>query len=154
MTEVWFYHLERRPLGEVLPVLLERSLGRGWRAVVQAGSLERVEALDQSLWTYRDDSFLPHGTARDGDPARLPVYLTQGPENPNRAAIRLFVDGVAIAPVLAEAPGHYERMVLLFDGNDDDAVASARAQWSALKQAGHAVSYWQQGDDGRWEKRA
>jgi DNA polymerase-3 subunit chi len=152
VTEIWFYHLEGRPLDQVLPILLERSLQRGWRAVVQAGSGERVEALDQALWTYSDASFLPHGTARDGDPAGQPVYLTQGPENPNRAAIRLFVDGVAIAPVLAAA--EYERAVLLFDGHDDDAVANARAQWSELKRAGHAVSYWQQGDDGRWEKRA
>ncbi len=152
MTDVWFYHLETRTLEQVLPVLLERSLARGWRAVVQAGSPERVEALDGQLWTYDDASFLPHGTLRDGDAETQPVYLTDGPENPNGAAIRLFTDGVALAPVLAADVG-YERAVLLFDGRDDEAVASARRQWVEIKAAGHAVSYWQQGENGRWEKR-
>ena len=153
MTEVWFYHLETRTLDQVLPILLQRSLARGWRAVVQAGGPERVEALNQHLWTYDDASFLPHGTAKDGDADAQPVYLTDGPENPNGAAIRLFTDGVAVAPVL-EGEAGYERAVLLFDGRDGDSVASARQQWVALKRAGHAVSYWQQTDEGRWEKRA
>ena len=52
-TEIYFYHLEHRSLEQVLPTLLERSLERGWRAVVQAASRERVEALNTLLWTYR-----------------------------------------------------------------------------------------------------
>ena len=152
MTEVWFYHLETRTLDQVLPVLLERALARGWRAVVQAGSPERVEALNGHLWTFDEASFLPHGSAKDGDPEAQPVYLTDGPENPNGAAIRLFTDGVAVAPVLAGGTS-YERAVLLFDGRDAEAVAAARGQWTELKRAGHAVSYWQQGEDGRWDKR-
>src|SRR6476619_4747087 len=87
MTEIYFYHLERRSLEEVLPSLLERSLERGWRAVVQAASEERVEALDTLLWTYREESFLPHGTKRDGDPDMQPVYLTTSEEHPNGATV-------------------------------------------------------------------
>ena len=154
MTDVWFYHLETRSLDQVLPVLLERSLQRGWRAVVQAGSPERVEALDQILWTFSDANFLPHGTARDGEPATQPVFLTSQDDNPNGAQIRLFTDGAPAAAVLASPGSAYERAVLLFDGRDDEAVTDARRQWSELKAAGHAVSYWQQGEDGRWEKRA
>ena len=153
MTDVWFYHLEGRSLEQVLPALLDRSLQRGWRAVVQAGSPERVEVLDQLLWTYEDASFLPHGTARDGKPETQPVYLTDGPENPNGASFRLFVDNAEIAPVLDSEGQRYARVVLVFDGHDDDAVGSARQQWSALKKAGHSVSYWQQDETGRWEKR-
>lgn len=153
MTDVWFYHLETRTLDQVLPILLARSLARGWRAVVQAGGPERVEALNGHLWTFDDASFLPHGTAKDGDADAQPIYLTDGPENPNGAAIRLFTDGVAVLPVLEQHAG-YERAVLLFDGRDDEAVAGARRQWTELKRAGHAVSYWQQTEDGRWEKRA
>ena len=153
MTEVWFYHLEHRTLEEVLPVLLERGLQRGWRAVVQAGGPERVAALDQGLWSYSDESFLPHGTAADGEPETQPVFLTDGPGNPNGAAIRFCLDNVAVAAVLGEDGAAYERIVLLFDGRDEAAVAGARAQWSALKSGGHALSYWQQGEDGRWDKR-
>lgn len=150
MAEVWFYHLEHRPLDEVLPVLLERALARGWRSVVQAGGPERVAALDTLLWTYRDESFLPHGTASDGEPETQPVYLTDGAENPNGALVRFCLDNVAVAPLLAD---NYERIVLLFDGRDDAAVGGARTQWSALKKGGYALSYWQQTEEGAWEKR-
>ncbi len=154
MTEVWFYHLTSQPLERTLPVLLERSIERKWKAVVQATSDERIAALDALLWTYSDSSFLAHGSARDGDGALQPVYLTTGAENPNGAVIRFFVDGAAIAPVLNEQPDAYQRMILLFDGNDDDLLADARAQWKALKAQGRDLSYWQQNDDGRWAKKA
>jgi len=149
MTEVLFYHLEQQPLERVLPSLLERTLDRGWRAIVQAGSEERVEALDTLLWTYREDSFLPHGTRRDGSPEAQPVYLTTGDDNPNGAAVRFLVDG-------AEAPdlGGYERVVYLFDGRDPAAVEAARAQWRAAKETGADVTYWQQSPEGRWDKKA
>lgn len=151
--DIWFYHLEQTPVDKVLPALLERSLERGWKAVVQAQSEERIAALDLALWTYDDASFLAHGTRRDGDDALQPVILTQGAENPNGAAIRFFVEGTDIAASLSEATGTYERVVLLFDGNAPDEIESARRQWTALKNSGHAVSYWQQDEDGRWQKR-
>ena len=152
MTEVWFYHLETQPLDKVLPTLLQRSLDRGWRAAVQATSLERLEALDTTLWVYDDASFLPHGMAKDGAAAAQPILLTKDDSNPNGAAIRFFIDGAEAARALGVAA--YERAVVLFDGSDDDAVANARLQWTALKSEGHAVTYWQQTDEGRWEKRA
>ena len=148
-TEIWFYHLEHRSLEEVLPNLLERSLERGWRAAVQATSEERVEALDTLLWTYAEESFLAHGTIRDGDPATQPIYLTAGPENPNQAQVRFLVDGAEL-----DAAGDYTRIVFLFDGRDQSAVARARAAWQDAKEKGYEVSYWQQDPDGRWQKRA
>ena len=149
MTDVWFYHLERVPLDRVLPNLLERTIGRGWRAVVQAGSEERVNALDSLLWTYSEESFLPHGTKRDGNPAKQPVYLTDGPENPNSADVRFLVDGAE-----HEELSGYERAIFIFDGHDDAALAKARRQWKAVKEAGHDVTYWQQSETGRWEQKA
>jgi len=148
-TEVFFYHLERQPLDAVLPILLERTVARGWRAVVQVGNPERLEALDSLLWTYRDDSFLPHGTKAMGHPERQPVYLTTESDNPNGAAIRFLVDGAEIATLAG-----YVRIVLMFDGHDDVAVAHARGQWKNAKALGGALTYWQQSRDGRWEKKA
>ncbi|MCW5695385.1 MAG: DNA polymerase III subunit chi [Bauldia sp.] len=148
MTEVLFYHLQRQPLEAVLPALLERSLERGWRVVVQAGSRERVEALDAHLWTYRDESFLPHGIDAE-TAAEQPVFLTEGEINPNRADVRFVVDGAAMGTV-----NGYQRVVLMFDGNDEAAVAAAREAWKGLKDAGHNATYWQQNDAGRWEKKA
>jgi len=147
-AEVLFYHLERAPLERVLPSLLERTLERGWRAVVQSGSAERLEALDLALWTYNDASFLPHGMARDGDPARQPVYLTLGNETPNGAGVRFLVDGAEIT----EFSG-FVRIVCIFDGNDQDAKDKARAQWQSAKAAGCAVTYWRQSENGGWEKQ-
>jgi DNA polymerase-3 subunit chi len=149
MAEVLFYHLSESTLEDALPGLLERSLGRGWRAVVQAGTDERRDALDQHLWTFRDDSFLAHGTDREPSAAEQPVLLTTGAGNPNHAQIRFLVDG-ASPPDLSE----YERAVFLFDGHDTSQVEAARGHWSAMKGAGHAVTYWQQTPDRRWERRA
>jgi DNA polymerase-3 subunit chi len=150
MTEVFFYHLERARLEAVLPDLLEKTLERGWRAVVRAASRERVEQLDGLLWTYREDSFLPHA-AGGADGARQPVWLTDGEDAPNRANVMFAVDGAAMD---AGALGAYERCVTIFDGSDADAVKAARALWRQAKEAGHAVAYWRQSAAGRWEKEA
>jgi len=151
MTEVLFYHLQGQPLDRVLPTLIERSLDRGWRVVVQASSEERVEALDAQLWTFRDDSFLPHGTHREAASAPdQPILLTVDDDNPNGAAVRFLIDG---APLPADAAA-YQRIVLMFDGTDDAAVADARTRWSAAKATGHAVTYWQADENGRWVKKA
>jgi DNA polymerase III subunit chi len=150
VTEILFYHMQRRPLESVLPSLLEKSLERGWKAAVQAASEERLQALDDGLWTFADESFLPHGTDRDPDAAGQPVVLTLRETNPNGASIRFLVDGAA----LPEDAATYERIVILFDGTDQDALLHARDQWRGARQAGHAVAYWQQDETGRWRKKA
>ena len=149
VTEVYFYHLERRTLEQVLPTLLELSLKRGWRAAVQAASEERVEALDTLLWTYREESFLPHGTARDGRSAAHPIYLTASDDNPNAAHVRFLVDGATLGDA-----SPYARVAHVFDGRDEKAVARARSEWQAAKARGDAVSYWQQDAEGRWQQKA
>jgi len=149
MAEILFYHLERQPLERVLPVLLEKTLERGWRAVVQTASQDYAEALDGHLWTYREDSFLPHGLASERNAPRCPIIVTPEAANPNGAQVRFIVEGAAL-PDARE----YARVVLLFDGRDDSAVSLARENWKQAKAAGHDVTYWQQNDAGKWEKRA
>ncbi len=149
MTEILFYHLERTALESVLPGLLERSLERGWRAVVQAGSEERVEALDAHLWTYSEEGFLPHGTRKDGAAANQPIWLTAIEENPNRANVLFLVDGASLGETEP-----YQRVVMLFDGQDPDRLAGAREAWAAARAAGHDVTYWKQGERGRWDRQA
>jgi DNA polymerase-3 subunit chi len=149
MTEVRFYHLTRTALEAALPQMLEKTLERGQRAIVMAGSPERVEALNAWLWTYRDHSFLPHGAARDGHAADQPVWLTDKDENPNGAQVLFLTDGAESAAVAG-----YELCAVLFDGTSEPAVAAARASWTGFKDAGHAVTYWQQDDRGRWAQQA
>lgn len=150
MTEILFYHLQRQPLEKVLPNLVERSLARGWHAAIQTASAERLQALDDLLWTYTDESFLPHGIDREPDAASQPVVLTLRETNPNTAAIRFLVEGADLPPD-AES---YQRLCILFDGTDEGALLRAREQWNQAKAAGHAVAYWQQDDAGRWNKKA
>jgi len=148
MTEVLFYHLERSNLERVLPELLEKSLERGWRAIVQASSRERVEALDASLWTYSEESFLPHGTAYQDNPQDQPILLTADSDNQNDAQIRFLVDGAQIEDVST-----YVRAIYMFNGLDEDALSQARKQWKTYKETDHELTYWAQGETGRWEKK-
>lgn len=150
MTEILFYHLQNQPVERVLPTLLEKSLERGWRVIVQVSSDERVEALDAHLWTYKDSSFLPHGTVKGGDPADQPILLTADSDNRNAANVRFLIDG---AP-LPENPAEYERIVLMFDGDDEDALAAARDRWKDAKEKGLQATYWQPDAQGRWVKKA
>ena len=146
MTDIGFYHLERSPLERALPKLLEKVLDAGKRAVVVAGSEERVEALNAALWTYDQGSFLPHGSARDGNAAEQPIWLTAADDNPGEAEILVLTDGA-----VSDRVGGYERCLEMFDGKDEEAVASARASWKSYTDAGHAVTYWRQTDRG-WKK--
>lgn len=147
--EVWFYHLERSSLDQVLPELLERTLARGWRALVRTGEPQRVDHLDGWLWTYREDSFLPHGPADEPLAERQPILITTAQENRNAAQALFLIDGAEPGDI-----SPFERCIVLFDGRDDSALASARRRWSAFKAAGAPVSYWRQGETRGWEKQA
>jgi DNA polymerase-3 subunit chi len=145
--EVWFYHLERDGAEAVLPDLLEKTLARGWRALARFGDPARVAAMDAWLWTWRDDSFLPHGVAGEPFAERQPILLTAGAENVN-AAQALFV--------LDADPGDlagFLRCVVIFDGRQPPAVQAARGLWSRFKRDGHPVTYWKQGENRGWEKK-
>ena len=148
MAEVWFYHLEQTSLDQALPELLEKTLAKGWRALVRAPSRARLDQLDGLLWSWRDDTFLPHGLEEEPEAERQPVLLTTGERNPNRAQALFLVDGAEPGPL-----DGYERCVILFDGRDEAALADARRRWTGLKAAGTAVSYWKQTERGGWEKR-
>jgi DNA polymerase-3 subunit chi len=151
MTETLFYHLERRSLEEILPGLVEKSLQRGWRAAIKTDSSERSDALDSLLWTYDDQSFLPHAQQGDGEAADQPVLITVEEGNPNSAHIFFYVGGA----MPSDWPGLNDlaRVVLLFDGRDADALAAARGAWKEAKTAGHDVTYWKETPSGKFEKQ-
>lgn len=149
MAEVLFYHLTESRLEDALPPLLEKSLERGWRVSVHLGSEERQGALDAHLWTFREESFLPHGTDVAANADRQPVLLTLSGEAANGATVRFVADGAE----LPELEG-VERLVLMFDGHDQAQLEAARAQWKSLKSDGHELTYWQQTEDRRWQKKA
>ncbi|WP_269716847.1 DNA polymerase III subunit chi [Caulobacter sp. NIBR2454] len=147
--EVWFYHLERSTLDQVLPELLEKTLQRGWKALVRTSDSDRIEHLDSWLWSWREDSFIGHGTAAEPFAERQPVLLSDKLDNPNGAEALFLLDGAEPGDLSAHA-----RCILLFDGRDEAALATARGRWKGFKDAGHPVSYWRQGAERGWEKQA
>jgi DNA polymerase-3 subunit chi len=150
MTEVWFYHLQNQPLARALPALVEKAIERSWRVAIQ--TIEgNVKALDDMLWTYAPESFLAHGLASDPDSERQPVVLTHEAVNPNDASLRIYAGAAEVD--LDPENSTYQRAILLFDGQAETEVLAARAQWSRLKARGFSLAYWQQSEEGRWERK-
>jgi DNA polymerase III subunit chi len=147
MTEIGFYHLTRTELGQALPQLLGRTLAVGQRALVLCRTQEHVSDLDEALWQTGDPEWLPHGSEANGDADLQPIWLAIDDAAPNRARFLFLVDGAETARI-----AEFDRVFDLFDGSDDGAVEAARRRWKAAKQAGHAMTYWQQGPRG-WEKK-
>ena len=153
MTEVLFYHLTQSSFQQALPALLEKCLERQWNVTVQVEDAAQRDALNDHLWTYRDDSFLPHGAEGANGAAETadaqPVWITTTTENPNGSAVRF-----SIGTSVPAGTENYQRMIYMFDGHDPNAVAAAREHWKIEKKAGHELTYWQQDEDGRWRKAA
>ncbi len=148
MADIGFYHLLRTGPDQALPQLLGRTLAAGQRAVIRCGSPERVSALDTALWLCHEPDWLPHGSTAAGNADLQPIWLTTEDEAPNGARFLFLIDNCEAADLTP-----YERVFDLFDGNDEEAVAAARRRWAAAKAAGHALTYWQQGERG-WQKKA
>lgn len=150
MGAVYFYHLTQRPLDATLSVLLPRALSMGWRVAVRGRATERLDWLDQKLWLGREEDFLPHGLQGGPHDAAQPILLTTQATAPNDPQCVMTIDG---APVTPEEVAALERVCVLFDGNDNNEMAAARAQWKALTAAGCQAQYWSE-ESGRWEKKA
>jgi DNA polymerase-3 subunit chi len=150
MTRVDFYHLQKQTLDEVLPKLLSKAYGTGEKIIVKVGTVERVEFLNSLLWTFNDESFLPHGSKKDGFAEKQPIWLTAETDNPNHATFLFLVDGAEIEP--KQATG-FSRIFNIFDGNSEEALNQARQLWKTCKDAGFEVNYWQQTERGVWEHK-
>lgn len=148
MGEVRFYHLTEQPLERALPAMLDRSLDRGWRVVVQGTDPAGLERLSAILWAR--EGFLPHGTAEDGHGPRQPIWLTAGADRPNAPDTLFLIQGAEASP---EEMAAMQTTAILFNGADPDAVEAARAQWRSVTAAGLKAVYWAD-EGGRWQKKA
>jgi len=152
--EVMFYHLQPQPLERVLPVLLQKTLERGWRALVRCGNPLRIKPLSDAIWTWRDESFIPHGTLEDGNVEMQPILVVEDgfAETPNGANVLFLVEG---AQPREEDYARFERICVLFPDADAALKDKARALWKDLRECeGLALTYWQQDARGRWERKA
>ncbi len=144
-----FYHLQKSSLEQALPALAEKVYATGKRLLIKTGIPEQADYLNTLLWTYKPDSWLPHGTQADGFENEQPVFISVGNDNPNHAEMVMLTDGGTVEEIQS-----FERCLNLFNGNDDLAVQNARNLWKAVVKAGHEAYYWQQNDSGKWEMKA
>ncbi len=146
-----FYHMQLSSVEQVLPKLLEKAYATGKRVLVKVGNEARVDFLNTALWTYEDESFLPHGTKKDGNAALQPIWLTSGDDNPNQAEMLFLVDGAKIA---IDSLSQFARVLNLFDGSDPDSLSQARDFWRQVKNSGNECVYWQQDNNGSWHQQS
>ncbi len=146
--EIRFYHLTQTPLEHTLPNLLAKSLERGWRVLVQGGDEARLRFLDSHLWTFSEDSFLPHGL--EGEGGAQPIWLTTSDSNPNQAGVLMLIDGARATPARMQG---FDLVTLFFDGADQAAVTLAREDWKAVTEAKLPAVYWAQ-ENGTWVQKA
>lgn len=150
MSRVDFYHLQNQSLENVLPKLLEKAYETGKKIKIKIGNEERIEFINSLLWTYDDQSFIPHGSKKDGFAELQPIWLSASDDNPNNAEMLFLVDG---AKVSLELVNGFERVFNIFDGNSETAVAEARSFWKELKTSDAEIFYWQQDEAGRWKQK-
>lgn len=148
MTDIRFYHLESKTLEDVLPGLLSKALSAGHRVVVKAPDDKAVDHLNTHLWTYNPNSFLPHGSNKDGFAEDQPIWITTEDENPNNATVLILTDGTE-SPDIAS----FKMCCEMLDGQNSEAVKAARGRWKAYGESDHEVTYWQQTPTG-WDKKA
>ncbi|PCI44917.1 MAG: DNA polymerase III subunit chi [Alphaproteobacteria bacterium] len=149
MTNISFYHLLHMPLSSALPKLLEKVQGAGLKAVIKVGSEDHMSELNDALWCFNKQSFLPHGTMKSKFCDQQPLYLTTGDENPAGASVLVLVDSMESHDL-----DKYDRCLEIFDGTDTQAVSAARVRWKTYQDAGHELTYWQQTEQGGWSKKA
>jgi len=147
-AEYWFYHLEASTLEGVLPGLLEKTLEKGWRALVKMPE-DKLAELDGFLWTFRDDAFLPHG--RDDEPqAELqPILLSATADSAAGFDAVFLLGGASVKDM-----DGVSRAMVMINGRSQDDVMRERGRWKSLKDSGETLSYYQQDERGRWEKKA
>lgn len=149
MSDIRFYHLTRKTAEQALPELVSRAYAKGHRILVRCTDAEETQRLNDTLWTYNPESFLPHGTTRDGHPGQQPIFLTSGNDNPAGADVLMLMPG-------ADSAGaeHFTLCCQLLNGADEAQITAARGLWKTWKEAGHAITYWQQTEAGKWEQKA
>jgi DNA polymerase III subunit chi len=148
MTEIRFYHLLSQPLHQALPALVSKAFENGHRIFIRAPESAH-SALSDALWGFKPDSFLPHGYEKDSNPADHPIWISENEDNSNLADLLILTHNME-----QDISEEYKLCCDIFDGNNDQDVQAARTRWKLYKNAGHSVTYWQQTQEGGWDKKA
>ena len=148
MAEIYFYHLDQKPLSSILPDLVQRGLARGLRMTIETSVPENVQSLSDLLWSWDETSFIPHGFGDDVG-TQQPLWLCADAVNTNATTYRFYLDGA-----VPDSVDGLARAIIMVDSNSEEALATARNEWKKRKFEGRAVSYWKQDDGGKWQNLA
>ena len=149
-TEFRFYHLETTSLERALPQLVNAAYQKGHRVLVKTSDEGSSERLNELLWTFSESAFLPHGNEKDGDPEAQPIWITHTNDNKNNADIAILTDGSTLDDISS-----YIMTCDMFDGSNDASLQAARERWKGFKDMDDVtLCYYQQDDNGAWNKKA
>lgn len=151
VVRIDFYHLQKSTLDEALPLLVSKAYQTGKHIKIKIGNEVQVSFLSTLLWTFDEESFLPHGTKKDEAPELQPIYLSSEDDLPNGAKILFVVDGADISLDIIEK---YERVLYIFNGQSENELIKARNMWKMFQQNGSECHYWKQNELGKWEVQA
>ena len=100
--------------------------------LILARSADQADQLDEKLWEFDADAFIPHQIAGDEDDEITPVLIVP-PET-------LTADRTLVINLRDEcAPGLFERVLEVVSADEAQRLGS-RARWKTYKVAGFAVN--------------
>ena len=149
MADIRFYHMEQSTLDKALPAITLKAWQSGKRVKIRVPDKKEATRLNDVLWTFQPDAFLPHGLSGDKNAARQPVLLSVEDDNANDAQILILTHGCTVNDVSA-----YSMVCEMLDGRVESQIKDARARWKIYKEAGYDLTYWQQDENGKWNKKA
>jgi DNA polymerase-3 subunit chi len=148
-TTIQFYHLLSTGPERAVPKLMEKALANDARVLMLFDNEASLKSMSDALWSHNPNGFLPHGSAREPHAEQQPILLALTDANLNNATILCIMDGSSPASL-----SQFSKVLDVFDGNDEAAVAHARSRWVAYKEAGHRLQYVQQQPSGSWKIEA
>jgi len=145
LSEIFFYKLKNSSSEIFLTSLIERSLENNWNSVVLLDNIERMEEINDFLWSYKDTSFLPHGSQNDKNSELHRVYLTCEEENPNDSDVIFSIDGLLIKNI-----NSWQRCIYIFNEQNLKVVDQFNTYKKNIDQSQHSIKSFEQDTNGKW----
>ena len=145
MTEIFFYKLKNTSIDLFLISLIEKSISKNWNSLVLLDNTERMEEINDLLWTFNDTSFIPHGSQSDLSPDKQNVYLTCNEENLNNSNIIFSIDGIII-----NEPGNWNRCIYIFNEQNLKVTDELESYKREIKDFGYTLKSFEQDNNGKW----
>ncbi|MGC6530063.1 MAG: DNA polymerase III subunit chi [Candidatus Puniceispirillaceae bacterium] len=145
-----FYQFAGDAVSELVAQLSEKSVEVGKKIIIHAPE-EGAQAISRALWVLHDASFLAHGIDDEDGAEFASVWITTKPDqNQIDADFALCVSGCSLPDM-----GAFERVFIVFNGKDEDALQTARSQWKAYSAAHEGkCRYFAKSDEGSWVQKA